>query len=261
VAAGGFDGELDHWAGPPAEPAAGPAPVDDAEPAPLRSVSVALSAEDTDVLLRVAPGVYRTRINDVLLAALARALSARTGRDQVRILLEGHGREDLFDGVDLSRTVGWFTTMYPVTLQVPAGADQEWRGLVKSVRRQLRAVPGNGLGYGALRHLGDAAVRERLAAAERGPQVVFNYLGQWDARSAEAAATLYHAAHPAPGRDHDPRNRRARALEVVGSVHGGELEFTWYHPAGDHDEATVAELAGAFADALRGIVADCQGYR
>ncbi|MYR92010.1 hypothetical protein GTY41_45655, partial [Streptomyces sp. SID685] len=67
---------------------------------------------------------------------------------------------------DLSRTVGWFTTVYPVALQVSdpgdLGPDRDWRSLVKSVRRQLRAVPGNGIGFGALRTFGTPEVRERL---------------------------------------------------------------------------------------------------
>ncbi|GIF17111.1 hypothetical protein Ate01nite_71430 [Actinoplanes teichomyceticus] len=264
VAGGALDGEVAYWAaaaGPDTSPAgpdtaAGPAPAE--APAATRSVSVALTADETDVLLRAAPGVYRTRVNDVLLAALASALSGWTGSERVRIQLEGHGREEILPDVDLSRTVGWFTTMYPVTLHVPAGAGSPWRALVKSVRRQLRAIPGNGFGYGALRYLGAPEVRDRLAAGAQAPATVFNYLGQWDARAQEAGATLYHDAHPAPGQDHDPRNRRAQGLEVVGSVHGGELEFTWYYPAGRYEEPAVTAVAGSFAAALRGIVDDCR---
>ena len=197
----------------------------------------------------------------MLLAALAWALSDGTGRVPVRVQLEGHGREDVLDGVDLSRTVGWFTTVYPVALDVPAGPEPQWRTLIKSIRKQLRAVPGNGFGHGALRWLGDDEIRRRLSE-QPGAEVVFNYLGQWDARPQEAGATLFLAAHPAPGQDHDPRDRRPHALEVVGSVHGGELEFSWYFAPGRHDEARVTAVAGAFAEALRGIVADCrQGRR
>ncbi|GAA4960292.1 non-ribosomal peptide synthase/polyketide synthase [Actinoplanes utahensis] len=262
VAGGALDAEVEYWAAgadlgplPTDEPAKEPA---ESPPAPTRSVSVTLTADDTDVLLRTAPGVYRTRVNDVLLAALASALSDWTGQNRVRIRLEGHGREDVLPDTDLSRTVGWFTTMYPITLEVPVDTGRQWRTLVKSVRRQLRAVPGNGFGYGALRYLGAQEVRDRLAAHDRGPATVFNYLGQWDARAQEAQATLYHDAHPAPGQDHDPRNRRADGLEVVGSVHGGELEFTWYYPATTFDGATVATVAGSFGDALRGIAEDCR---
>src|SRR5262249_15336011 len=94
--------------------------VTDPPGAPMRTVSVRLSPEDTEALLRGAPTAYRTAANDVLLAALAWALSRWTGRSTVSIDLEGHGREDVLDGADLSRTVGWFTPMYPVTLDLGA---------------------------------------------------------------------------------------------------------------------------------------------
>src|SRR5919198_592619 len=77
------------------------------------------------------PGVYRTQVNDVLLSALGRVLRRWTGRDRVLVDLEGHGREEIFEGVDLTRTVGWFTTMFPVVLDVPEDAD--WGGLLKAV--------------------------------------------------------------------------------------------------------------------------------
>ena len=120
--------------------------------------------------------------------------------------------------------------MYPVALEVPEGDATpggedapDWRTLVKSVRRQLRGVPGNGLGYGALRYLADEPVRQRLAGD--GPQVVFNYLGQFDSRSAEAGGGpgLYYAVHPSIGQDHDPADRGGHSLEVVGEAQGGRL--------------------------------------
>nr|WP_041842091.1 non-ribosomal peptide synthetase [Actinoplanes friuliensis] len=262
VTSGALDGEVEYWAaaGPAtAAPLSPPTPSDD-PPVPMGTVSVTLDADDTETLLRSAPGAYRTRINDVLLAGLAWALSGRTGSGRVLVQLEGHGREDILDGVDLSRTVGWFTTVYPVALDVPAGPEPHWRTLIKSIRRQLRAVPGNGLGHGALRYLGDDRTRERLSGSP-GPEVVFNYLGQWDARPQEAQDTLYVAAHPAPGQDHDPRDRQSQALEVVGSVHGGELEFSWYFQPGRHDHDQVSAVAEAFAAALRAIAVDCRQGR
>ncbi|MCA1682247.1 MAG: condensation domain-containing protein, partial [Actinobacteria bacterium] len=111
TAAGGFDGELEYWAGgsqgcDPVLPVDG---VGANTVASTGSVTVRLDPEETRALLQDVPGVYRTQVNDVLLSALGRVL----------VDLEGHGREDLFDGVDLSRTVGWFTTMFPVALDIP----------------------------------------------------------------------------------------------------------------------------------------------
>ncbi|MEU6669012.1 non-ribosomal peptide synthase/polyketide synthase [Streptomyces sp. NPDC046727] len=260
VAEGGLDHELPYWEqavhteADPAPDAAGPA----------ATVSVELGEDDTTALLRSAPTAYRTRVNDVLLAALSLALARWTGHDRVRLDLEGHGREDLLDGVDLSRTVGWFTTVYPVAVQVPdpgdLGPDRDWRSLVKQVRRQLRAVPGNGIGFGALRTYGPPDVRERLGAHAHG-QVVFNYLGQWDARPETTDGGLVRAEHGSFGQDHDPRDPGSHLVEVVGAVQHGRLAFTWHHRPGVHDTATVRRVAEEFAEALRHLARHARGGR
>ncbi|WP_370949850.1 amino acid adenylation domain-containing protein [Amycolatopsis sp. cg5] len=229
VADGGFDDEVSHWT---SLPETGLLPVDGNGPnivASTRTVKVTLSEEDTEILLHQAAGRFRTRVNDVLLAGLASALGKWTGHEQVSIDLEGHGREEIFDDIDLSRTAGWFTTLYPVVL--PAAA-KDWPSLVKSVRRQVRAVPGNGLGYGALRYLG--------SLPERRSEVVFNYHGQ----VGEAAGT-------GPlGREQSHDERVAHLLEVVGAAVGGKLEFTWYYSENVHAAETVERVAADFRAAL-----------
>ncbi|MFE9450989.1 non-ribosomal peptide synthase/polyketide synthase [Streptomyces sp. NPDC006739] len=264
VAEGGLDHELPYWEEAVTAAPAPPADVRGPEAARTAAVTVELGEEDTTALLRAAPVAYRTRVNDVLLAALALALARWSGHDRVRLDLEGHGREDLLDGVDLTRTVGWFTTVHPVALQVSdpgdLGPDRDWRSLVKSVRRQLRAVPGNGLGFGALRTFGPPEVRERLGTAALG-QMVFNYLGQWDARPENAGDGLVRFEHGSFGQDHDPRDSGSHLVEVVGAVQGGRLAFTWHHRPAVHDTATVRRVAEEFAEALRHIARHARGGR
>ncbi|HKN98357.1 MAG TPA: amino acid adenylation domain-containing protein [Pseudonocardiaceae bacterium] len=249
VGDGELDGERDHWSRElpgchlPTERTGR------ADHCP-EQVVVTVDEADTDALLRRAPGAYRTRINDVLLAALAWAVTRWTGEPAVSVDLEGHGREDLFDDVDLSRTVGWFTTLFPVTLDVDPAAD--WRDLVKAVRRRLRTVPRNGFGYSALRYLRSGELcRDR-------PQLAFNYLGQGDGTF---GAGLYRRTLPPAGHEQDPANEPAYPLEVVGGVRDGRLEFTWYYRPDRHHRATVRRVAGEFTEALRGIAADCGGDR
>ncbi|MFB7912327.1 hypothetical protein ACFC1T_38455, partial [Kitasatospora sp. NPDC056076] len=140
------------------------------------------------------------------------------------------------------------------------GPDRDWRALVKAVRRQLRAVPGNGLGFGALRAFGPPEVRERLAAAAHG-QVVFNYLGQWDARPEAAGGGLVRAELGSCGQDHDPRDPGSHPLEVVGAAQRGRLAFTWHHRPAVHDPAEVRRAAEEFAEALRHIARHARNGR
>ncbi|WP_158892622.1 non-ribosomal peptide synthetase [Amycolatopsis anabasis] len=244
---GGFAGELAHWresAADPALPVDGPGPNTAGS---TRSVTVRLDRRDTEALLRDVPGAYRTRIDDVLLAALGRVLRDWTGRDRVAIDLEGHGREDLFDRVDLSRTVGWFTALYPVVLPAPAGDD--WGTALKAVKEQLRAVPNRGLGYGALRYLaGVPELRDRP-----GPEISFNYLGRFELPE----SALYTALDGELRLDADPAAPRAHALDVVGRADGDGLEFTWFYSDRLHREQTIGALAEGFAAALRGIIRHC----
>ncbi|MFE4355605.1 non-ribosomal peptide synthase/polyketide synthase [Kitasatospora sp. NPDC056800] len=251
TAAGGFDGQRDHWAAA-ARACATPLPVDGDgtnTAADLREVTVRLDRDRTDALLRQVPAVYRTRIDDVLLTALGRVLADWTGRGTVAVGLEGHGREDrLFDGLDLSRTVGWFTSLFPVALDVPAG---DWGTALKAVKEQLRAVPDRGLGYGALRHLaGDVALADAPA-----PGIAFNYLGRFD-WSADGAA-LVGAVPGGLGGAEAPGTERPHLLDVVARVEDGELEIGWYYSTGRHRADTVTGLAHAMLGALEEIVAHC----
>ncbi|MFF7635007.1 non-ribosomal peptide synthase/polyketide synthase [Kitasatospora sp. NPDC008050] len=266
TASGGFADQRAHWeavarhcAVPLPQDGEGATAADGNTAAETRAVTVRLDRERTDALLRQVPGVYRTRIDEVLLTALGHALAGWTGRRTVAVGLEGHGRADhLFEDVDLSRTVGWFTALFPVALQVPQG---DWGTALKSVKEQLRAVPDRGLGYGALRYLGR---EERLTGAKT-PGISFNYLGRfdWSTEVAEAAgdgrdgAALVRAVPGGLGGAEAPGTPRPHLLDVVARVEDDRLEVSWYYSSARHREATVASLAEAMLSALEGIVAHC----
>jgi len=214
-------------------------------------VSVSLDEGETRALLQEVPRALHSQINDALLAALASTLSDWTGRDEVLIDLEGHGREEIVDGVDLTRTVGWFTTLFPVRLVLPA--DREPGSALKAVKEQLRAVPRRGIGYGLLRYLNDdPAVSGPLRAAPR-CEVAFNYLGQLD--QALPASTGLAPARESAGPARAPGGRRAHLLDVLGLVAGGRFRFDWTYNPGVHRRETVERLAGAFLRSLRELVA------
>ncbi|MEW2165596.1 non-ribosomal peptide synthase/polyketide synthase [Streptomyces sp. NPDC007084] len=251
--AGGFTGQLAHWARTAAH-CAEPLPQDadgGNTMADVREVTVRLDRRRTDELLRRVPAVYRTRVDDVLLTALGRVLADWTGRATVAVDLEGHGREDqLFEDVDLSRTVGWFTTLFPVALNVPAG---DWGGALKAVKEQLRAVPERGVGHGALRHL---APGNRPATAPA-PGISFNYLGRFDWSTDDA--TLVRAVPGGLGGADAPETERAHLLDVVARVEDGRLEIGWHYSGARHHESTVTGLAEGMLRALEEILAHCAG--
>ncbi|MGW0330790.1 non-ribosomal peptide synthase/polyketide synthase [Streptomyces sp. NPDC003011] len=251
TASGGFDDELAHWQALSADSAPLPTDLTGANTAACEeTVTVSLDSEETRRLLQDVPDVYRTRVNDVLLCALGRVLARWTGRDRVTVALEGHGREELFDDVDLARTVGWFTTMFPVALDVPGDAGTG--AALKAVKEILRAVPRGGLGYGALRHLHPD--RDRLGLPGL-PQVGFNYLGQQDWNA--TAGGLLHTPYAGLTGGIDRAADRPHLLDVLGQVVDKRLEFTWSYSREVHRQETVARLAAELADELRHIVRHC----
>ncbi|MGH3768373.1 MAG: amino acid adenylation domain-containing protein, partial [Pseudonocardiaceae bacterium] len=254
AAVGGWDGERGYWAGVVGD--TGPVlPRDGAgvnTVASMRSVSVRLDVEQTRALLQDVPGVYRTQVNDVLLAALGRVLADWAGCERVLVDLEGHGREELFEGVDLSRTVGWFTTIFPVALEL--GGQRDWGRTLKSVKEQLRAVPGRGLGYGALRYLTQAG---ELAGGAP-PQVSFNYLGQFDWNTA-ADQGLYYRMRGGLDSDVSPVAVREHMFDIVGRVEGKQLEFIWFYSEELHRQDTMAVLAQGLSAALLEVIEHCSG--
>ncbi|MET0397438.1 MAG: amino acid adenylation domain-containing protein [Longimicrobiaceae bacterium] len=215
-----------------------------------RTVTVYLPEAETAALLRDVPAAYRTQVADVLLAALARAFAGWTGERSLVLDLEGHGREPLFRDVDPSRTVGWFTSVFPVQLDAAAEAAE----LLKATKETLRSVPRKGVGFGVLRWLGAPEVRERLAALPQ-PEVQFNYLGRFDGD--EAADVLFRPAAEPTGAARAASAPRRYLLEVNAGIAGGRLQAAWTYSEAVHRADTVERLAGAWLDALRELVAHC----
>ncbi|MGW5861006.1 amino acid adenylation domain-containing protein [Streptomyces sp. NPDC055239] len=226
-------------------------------------------------LAGTAPALFHCGVHEVLLATLAGAVTHWRCGEGGHVLLdvEGHGRDQLADA-ELSRTVGWFTTTHPVRLDA-AGIDlDEARSggpaagaLLKSVKEQSRAVPGDGRGFGLLRHL-NPATAPTLAALPT-PQIGFNYLGRFTAKTAKTANTAESAAGPvapwqlaggeAIGGSVDPDMPALHALEAGAAVQdtaeGPELTVTLTWPTGVVDEADAEHLARIWLDLLAGLAA------
>ncbi|TRX76806.1 non-ribosomal peptide synthetase [Pseudomonas mangiferae] len=215
-----------------------------------RRLNLRLDRTQTERLLKQAPAAYRTQVNDLLLAALARVLCRWTEAPSVRIQLEGHGREAPFDDLDPSRTVGWFTALFPLRL-TPA---DDLPGTLKAVKEQLRAVPSKGLGYGILRHLAEPETRQELAGLPE-PRVTFNYLGQFDA-SFDAEALLRPAGESS-GAGQSEDSEVLNWLAIDGQVYDGALSLDWTFSGDMYREATIQTLLDAYRDELLAVIEHC----
>jgi amino acid adenylation domain-containing protein/non-ribosomal peptide synthase protein (TIGR01720 family) len=245
--------ELPQWL--PARTASGSLPIDhaggDNTAASARTVSVALSADETSALLQDVPVAYRTQINEVLLSALVRALAPWTGSPALLLDLEGHGREEILDGLDLSRTVGWFTTIFPV--HVEGGNAETPAETIRLVKERLRAIPDRGIGYGLLRYAsGDSVIADQLRALPQA-QVRFNYLGRVDRPVREAP--LFRVVNASIGPSQSSSFPRTYLLNVIGSIKGGELHLDWTYSAALHARETVERLARNYVEQLRLVIA------
>jgi non-ribosomal peptide synthase protein (TIGR01720 family) len=216
-------------------------------------VTVELSEQETHDLLQKAPRAFDTQINEMLLTALLLVFQEWGGQPRLLVALEGHGREDLFDELDISRTVGWFTSLYPLLLEPAAGGSPT--ETLKSVKEQVRAVPLRGAGYGIGRYLSaDRAYVEELEA-QPPAEVLFNYFGQIDhILAADAGWKLLPASG---GHEHAPDELRSHLLEVEGIVHGRRLRLTWKYSRNLHAPATIGRLAARYAEVLRSLIERC----
>ncbi|NGO71809.1 non-ribosomal peptide synthetase, partial [Streptomyces boncukensis] len=233
--------------------------------ATARSLRRTLDQETTRALLTEVPAAFHAEVNDVLLTGLALAVDdwrARRGAEPgggVLVELEGHGREEFAPGVDLARTVGWFTSTCPVRLDPgPIARDEAFAGgpaaghALKRIKERLRSLPDHGLGHGVLRHL----AREPGIAAAPAPQLGFNYLGRLPAPSDEDWAPTPESALVAAGADDGmplPHVLDVNALTEDGAD-GPRLAATWTWAGELLAEPEVAELADAWFRALQALV-------
>lgn len=214
--------------------------------------SVRLGAAPTETLLRGAHAAYGTQINDLLLTALAHTLlDARPGiapATAFRFDLEGHGREDR-DGFDTSRAVGWFTSLFPVRLEI--GTTNDLGADLRAIKRQLRRIPSHGVDFGLLAELQDPPV---LAPAPES-QILFNYLGQMDGAFSDPPV-LGLADVPA-GPNHGGSIRRRHEVSIDCFVHEHQLQASWRFSCRRIQPETIRTLAQTFVEKLEALIAHC----
>ncbi|HKX29432.1 MAG TPA: condensation domain-containing protein, partial [Blastocatellia bacterium] len=172
------------------------------------------------------------------------------GSSTVLVEVEGHGRDEIFEDLDLTRTLGWFTTSHPLRIEIAGGSGVEW---LRSLKEQVREAGRRGIYFGMLRYLsGEPHLRESLRARSRA-EVSFNYLGQLDLVLKEGA--LFRAAKERPGEMRSGREQRRHLIEINGSVLNGRLHLGWTYSEHVHRQETVEKAANRTLEVLRELIA------
>ncbi len=253
----------DYWLSANTRPDIAPVPVDYSSNHEMNTVasqaqvSVSISVEETSALLQDVPSAYNTQINEILLTALVQSFARWTGSASLLLDLEGHGREELFEDMDLSRTAGWFTSIFPVLLDLEkfSGSSGE---AIKAIKEQLRQIPQRGIGYGLLRYLKPEAARSLQTMPQA--QVSFNYLGQFDffVDHSRDSELFLRWAEESTGTALNPHAHRHYLLAIEGVIIEGKLTFEWIYSKHFHHKETIERLAQYFTEALTALIVHCQ---
>jgi amino acid adenylation domain-containing protein/non-ribosomal peptide synthase protein (TIGR01720 family) len=225
------------------------------------SVILMLEAEETATLLRKAPTFYGGAINELLIAVFGRSLWRWTAHRQVMIDVEGHGREDLFPDLNLSRTIGWFTVIFPLILQMSrawedTAVETALPELVKHVKERMRGVPLRGTGYGLLRYLCDDVEAKTQMRLLPQAEISFNYLGQFGEVMSDTGK--FHLTGEPTGATRSLQGHRSYLLEVNAIVSGAALQISITYSKNLHRRETIERLADRMKEDLQWLVDHCR---
>ncbi|MEX5836676.1 non-ribosomal peptide synthetase [Bacillus velezensis] len=218
-----------------------------------QTVSFTLTEEETSALLQQVNRAYHTDTQDILLTAAALALRDWTGGGRLRIAMEGHGREHIMPELDISRTVGWFTSMYPVLIDLNT-AGAELGTAVKTVKDTLGRIPDKGIGYGILKYM--TPPEQKTIRFRQAPEISFNYLGQFNDTEDQHTFSL---SGLASGHDITPTWQREQAVEMSAMAVQNKLHFSLSYPPSRFRKETMEQLLQTLQQYLRDIMAHCTG--
>ncbi len=224
----------------------------------LKRVKVSLSKEETQRLLEKTNHAYNTEINDLLMSALSIGFNKWNGFENLLIRLEGHGRENISDEVDVTRTVGWFTSSYPVVL----GYSQEGIGNhIKRTKEALRRIPNKGIGYEIIKYLTPDEHKQDCKFTLK-PEVNFNYLGQFDGvvsnkKDGEKQEPAFGISGMPTGNSISPNSENNYALNITGMIASGKLSFDIGFATTDFDQEQIDVLADSFKSGMIEIIEHC----
>ncbi|UCH98456.1 MAG: amino acid adenylation domain-containing protein [Candidatus Aminicenantes bacterium] len=217
-------------------------------------VSFSLGQEHTRLLLTRVNEAFNTEINDILLTALGAAIKRVFGIKKLCIALEGHGREGILKNMDINRTVGWFTTVYPLVLDFSYEDDREdLSRQIKEIKETLRHVPNNGIGYGLLKYLTRPEHREDLDFKLK-PQVSFNYLGQFDTDGEQIS---FARVEPFIQNSLGENERRKYDFDISGILENQQITLSIAYSDKQYRRQTAEALGTAFKEQLYRVISYC----
>ncbi|CVN45624.1 putative non-ribosomal peptide sythetase [Streptococcus pneumoniae] len=220
--------------------------------ADTKAVKMQLTEAETEHLLTNIHLPYTTEMNDILLCALGLAVQEWTGQSHVHVQLEGHGREDILSGLDISRTVGWFTSMYPVVLE--AKPNQTIADAIKGTKEMLRRVPNKGIGYGILRYMTPSEPSVKHVQ----PEISLNYLGQIDQ---EVTTELFGPSTYDMGRQASPESEAVYKLNLSGLVQHNQFILSCSYCASEYEEQTIQQFIALLKEKIRSIITHCLAHQ
>ena len=212
--------------------------------ASARTINVSLDEAETSALLRALPTSYQAKFDEALLAALAETFHEWTS-GPLLVDVEGHGRDPIFADIDLSRTVGWFTTIYPVVIDLAHTSGPT--DAMQCVKNQLRNIQHSGLEHGVLRYLKPHAKLAAELREQPQAEVSFLYLGKLD----QELNSAYAPATESSGPNSDPREKRTYLIDLVGRITSGRFQMSWIYSQNIHRKETIETLANRFIELLR----------
>ncbi len=213
----------------------------------IDKISIFLEEQLTETLLQKVPKIYNTEINEVLLTALILANARWKGSRKMSIALEGHGRESLFEDIDTSRTIGWFTSLYPIVLDLQNSITPS--DSLKTIKESLRKIPNNGIGYGIIKYFSKKVSRSDLPHL---PEISFNYLGQFNQNVGKQGD--FKIAKENKGYERAVNNLRPFAIDIVGSVFEGKLQMSWIYSRNIHSKEDIIGFSELYKDELIKII-------
>ncbi|MCH9696798.1 MAG: amino acid adenylation domain-containing protein [Gammaproteobacteria bacterium] len=216
-----------------------------------RTEQLRLTVIETRHLLQQANHAYNTTTEDLLLAAMMIALESWSGLTRVVLLMEGHGREPLHVPVDVNRTVGWFTALYPFAIEKVAGRGLGYQ--IKAIKEGLRRIPNKGTGFGVLRYLTSKSLLSGQSL-EFSPDMVFNYLGRFDAQDQSG---LYRVLRNDAGASVAAQGRRPCALEFSAMVIEDQFCIDWRYDKQLFTTHSMHSLSDLYHAALQQVIVHC----